>query len=440
MRLVPLLLASSLLLATPAHAQGAAPAQRPEVTAAAKALQSKVVAWRRDVHQNPELGNRETHTAAKIAAHLRSLGLEVKTGIAHTGVTAVLKGGKPGPRIALRADMDALPVTERVDVPFASKATSEFRGEKVGVMHACGHDAHVGILMGVAEALVAMREELPGEVLFVFQPAEEGAPEGEEGGASLMLEEGVFEDFKPDAAFGLHVFSSINVGTIGVRQGPLMAASDSFSIKVIGRQTHGSRPWGGVDPIVAAADVIGTAQTIVSRRTDLAKLPAVVTFGAIKGGIRSNIIPDEVEMIGTIRTFDPDMRAKIFADLKNVSEHVAAAHGARVEAQVPDSEGNPVTINNPELTARMLPSLQAAVGTAGVIEPPLQMAAEDFSYFANQVPSMYFFVGSTPKGQDPATAPGNHSPEFFLDEGALDVGFRALMQVALDYLHVGAKG
>ncbi len=440
MKLAPLLFATSLLVALPAHAQDPTPAQRPEVTAAAKALQSKVVAWRRDIHQNPELGNRETRTAAKIAEHLRGLGLEVKTGVAHTGVTAVLKGGKPGPRIALRADIDALPVTERVDVPFASRATTEFRGEKVGVMHACGHDAHVGILMGVAEALVAMREELPGEVLFVFQPAEEGPPQGEEGGASLMLEEGVFRDFKPDAAFGLHVFSSINAGIIGVRQGPLMAASDSFSIKVIGRQTHGSRPWGGVDPIVAAADIIGTAQTIVSRRTDLASLPAVVTFGAIKGGIRSNIIPDQVEMIGTIRTFDPAMRAKIFADLKNVSEHVAAAHGARVEAQVPDSEGNPVTVNDPALTARMLPSLQAAVGVAGVIEPPRQMGAEDFSYFANQVPSMYFFVGSTPKGQDAATAPGNHSPEFFLDEGALDVGFRALMQVALDYLHGGAEG
>lgn len=435
MKLVPLLLASSLLLALPAHAQGAAPAQRPEVTAAANALQSKVVTWRRDFHQHPELGNRETRTAAKVAEHLRSLGLEVKTGVAHTGVVAVLKGGKPGPRIALRADMDALPVTERTDVPFASKATSEFRGEKVGVMHACGHDAHVGILMGVAEALVAMKADLPGEVLFVFQPAEEGPPDGEDGGASMMLAEGIFREFKPDAAFGLHVFSTLPVGSIGVREGPLMAASDRFNIKVIGRQTHGSRPWGGVDPIVAAADLIGTAQTIVSRRTDIAKLPAVVTFGAIKGGIRYNIIPDQVELVGTIRTFDPAMREKIFADLKNVSEHVAAAHGATVMAQVPDTDGNPVTVNNPELTARLLPSLQATVGVDKVIETPLQMGAEDFSYYANTVPSMFFFVGATPAGTDPVTAPSNHSPEFFLDEGALDIGFRALMQVALDYLH-----
>jgi len=302
-------------------------------------------------------------------------------------------------------------------------------------MHACGHDAHTGILMGVAEALVAMKADLPGEVLFVFQPAEEGPPDGEDGGASMMLEEGIFREFKPDAAFGLHVFSTLPVGSIGVREGPLMAASDRFNIKVIGRQTHGSRPWGGIDPIVAAADLIGSAQTIVSRRTDIAKLPAVVTFGAIKGGIRYNIIPDEVELVGTIRTFDPAMREKIFADLKNVSEHVAAAHGATVQAQVPDTEGNPVTVNNPELTARLLPSLQAAVGADKVIETPLQMGAEDFSYYANTVPSMFFFVGATPVGKDPATAPSNHSPEFFLDEAALDVGFRALMQVALDYLH-----
>jgi len=304
-------------------------------------------------------------------------------------------------------------------------------------MHACGHDAHTGILMGVAEALVAMQADLPGEVMLIFQPSEEGAPTGEEGGAALMLKEGLFKDFKPEAVFGLHVFSSVPAGQIGVRQGPLMAASDRFAIKVIGRQTHGSRPWGGIDPIVAAADLIGSAQTIVSRRTDIAKLPAVVTFGAIKGGIRYNIIPDDVELVGTIRTFDEGMRQKIFADLKNVSEHVAAAHGAKVVAEVPDQPGNPATINNPELTARMLPSLQAAAGKENVIEPPLQMGAEDFSFYALEVPSMFFFVGSTAKGIDPATAPSNHSPQFMLDESSLDLGFRSLMQVALDYLHGG---
>ena len=424
--------AMSLSLAVPALAD---PAQRPEVAAAAQKLQQQVVDWRRDFHRHPELSNREERTARVVADELRRMGLEPKTGIAHHGVVAIIKGGRPGPRIALRADMDALPVTERTGLPFASKATAQFRGETVGVMHACGHDAHTGILLGVAQALVDMRATLPGEVMLVFQPAEEGPPVGEEGGASLMLAQGLFDGFKPEAVFGLHVFSSVKAGQIAVRGGPLMAASDRFSIRVTGRQTHGSAPWGGIDPIVAAADLVGTAQTIVSRRTDLAKLPAVVTFGAIKGGIRYNIIPDDVEMVGTIRTFDEDMRQKIFADLRNVSEHVAAAHGARVEAQVPDSEGNPPTVNDPALTAKMLPSLQAVVGAGNVFEPPLQMGAEDFSLYGQKAPALFFFVGATGAGIDPATAPGNHSPEFLLDEKALDVGFRALLQVSLDFLH-----
>jgi len=429
-RLLPLVVALGLVL--PAHAQEA---QRAEVADAAQRLQGQVVEWRRDIHQHPELGNRETRTAQLVADHLRKLGLEPRTGIATTGVIAVLKGGRPGPRIALRADMDALPVTERVDVPFASKATATFRGETVGVMHACGHDAHVAILMGVAEALVAMKDELPGEVLFIFQPAEEGAPEGEVGGAEEMLAQGVFKDFRPDAVFGLHVGSSLNVGQVAVRPGPLMAASDEFSVTVKGRQTHGSRPWNGVDPIVAAADLVSTAQTIVSRRTDITRLPAVVTFGAVKGGIRHNIIPDQVELIGTIRTFDTGMREAIFADLRNVSQHVAAAHGATVDARIPLDHNYPVTANDPALAARMVPSLEKAVGAGNVIDPGLITGAEDFSFFAREVPGLYFFVGVTPKGQDPATAASNHSPDFYLDEGALDVGFRAMLQVALDYLH-----
>jgi len=424
--------ALALVLAAPAHADTA---QRPEVAAAAKQLQQQVVDWRRDFHQHPELSNREERTAKVVADELRRMGLEPQTGIAHHGVVAIIKGGKPGPKIALRADMDALPVAERTGLPFASKATAQFRGETVGVMHACGHDAHTGILLGVAKALVGMRDTLPGEVMLIFQPAEEGPPADEEGGASMMLAQGLFKDFKPDAVFGLHVFSTVPAGQIAVRGGPLMAASDRFSIKVIGRQTHGSRPWGGVDPIVAASDLVGTAQTIVSRRTDLAKLPAVVTFGAIKGGIRYNIIPDDVEMIGTIRTFDEGMREKIFADLRNVSEHVAAAHGAKVDAKIPDSEGNPPTINDPALTAKMLPSLQAVVGADNVFEPPLQMGSEDFSLYGQKAPALFFFVGATAPGIDPATAPGNHSPEFLLDETSLDVGFRALLQVSLDYLH-----
>lgn len=410
-----------------------------EVDALASPIDAQVVAWRRDIHQHPELGNRETRTAKLVAEHLRKLGLQPKTGIAHTGVTALLKGGKPGPRIALRADMDALPVTERNALPFASKATTTYRGEQVGVMHACGHDAHTAMLMGVAQALVSMRDDLPGEVLFVFQPAEEGPPEGEDGGAALMLKQGVFRDFKPDAVFGLHVFSSLNAGQIGVRAGPTMAASDRFEITIKGRQTHGSRPWGGVDPIVAAAQIIGNAQTIVSRQMDISKQPVVVTFGAIKGGVRHNIIPDQVQTIGTIRTFDEGMRQDVFARLKNVSEHVAAAHGATVEARIPlDAEGNPVTANDPALTARMHPSLEKVAGAANVIEMPLVMGAEDFSYYAREVPGLFFFVGATPKGQDASKAPSNHSPEFFLDESSLGLGTRAMLQVALDYLHGGA--
>jgi amidohydrolase len=425
-----------LLLATALASALPAAAQTPEVEPLAAAVDGKVQAWRRDIHQHPELGNREVRTAALVAEHLRAIGLEdVRTGIATTGVTAVLRGGKPGPRIALRADMDALPVTERSDLPFASKATAEFRGQTVGVMHACGHDAHTSILMGVAEALASMREELPGEVLFIFQPAEEGPPDGEEGGAEEMLAQGIFERFRPEAVFGLHVFSTLNAGQVGFRSGPLMAASDRFNIVVKGRQTHGSRPWGGIDPIVAAADIVGTAQSIVSRRQNISKLPVVVSFGAINGGIRYNIIPDEVELIGTIRTFDEDMRQAVFADLRNVAESVAHAHGATAIAQVPDTKGNPVTVNHPALTARSVPSLEKVVGRDNVVEMDLVMGAEDFSFYAREVPGFFFFVGATPPGQDPVTAPSNHSPEFFLDEQALQVGTRAMLQVALDYLH-----
>ena len=366
-----------------------------QVEALAARVDGKVQAWRRDIHQHPELGNREVRTAQLVAEHLRALGFEeVRTGIATTGVTAVLRGGKPGPRIALRADMDALPVTERSGLPFASKVTSTFRGEPVGVMHACGHDAHVGILMGVAEALASIRAELPGEILFVFQPAEEDPPDGEEGGAEEMLAQGIFKGFKPQAVFGLHVFSTLNAGQLGWRSGPAMAASDRFNIVVQGRQTHGSRPWGGVDPIVASADLIGTAQTIVSRRQDISRLPVVLSFGAIKGGIRYNIIPDSVELVGTIRTFDEGMRQGVFADLRNVAESVAKAHGATAVVKVPDTTGNPVTANDPALTARVVPSLRKAVGDANVVEMGLIMGAEDFSFYAREVPG--FFFGSSP--------------------------------------------
>jgi amidohydrolase len=306
-------------------------------------------------------------------------------------------------------------------------------------MHACGHDAHTAILMGVAEAMVKNKAHIAGEVLFIFQPAEEGPPDGETGGASQMLAEGIFKSFKPEAVFGLHVFSTGNAGTLAYRSGPLMAASDRFNIVVQGRQTHGARPWGGVDPIVAASEIVTSAQSIVSRRQDITKQPVVVSFGSIKGGIRYNIIPDSVELTGTIRTFDDGMRQQVFKDLSNVAEHVAAAHGATVVAKVPDSVGNPVTYNNPALTERAVRSLIKVAGAENVKEAPLVTGAEDFAYYANEVPGFFFFVGATPKGVDASRAPSNHSPQFFLDESALPLGTRALLQISMDYLN-GASG
>jgi amidohydrolase len=416
-------------------------AQASAIEALAAPLDAKVQTWRRDIHQNPELSNREVRTAALVAEHLRALGLEeIRTGLAHHGVTAVLRGAKPGPRIALRADMDALPVTEQVDLPFASKITTEFRGETVGVMHACGHDAHTAILMGVAEALAAQRERLAGEILFVFQPAEEGAPAGEQGGASLMLREGLFKDFRPEAMFGLHVWSALHVGEIGYRSGPFMAASDSFAITVKGRQTHGSRPWGGIDPIAISALLVASAQQIVSREMDISRLPVVLSFGAIKGGIRFNIIPDQVELIGTIRSFDAAMREDVLARLRRIAEHTAAAHGATVALSVPDPDGNPVTVNDPALTARMLSSLHKVVGAERVREISLVMGAEDFSYYALEVPALFFFVGATPRSTPLAEAPSNHSPHFFLDEKALRIGLRGLLQLVADYGLLPGRG
>jgi len=428
-----LLLIPCLLLAATATAQDSSA----QAAALSTSVTGKVVAWRRDIHQHPELSNRETRTSKLVADHLRSLGLEVRTGIAHNGVVAIIKGGKPGPRIALRADMDALPVTEQVDLPFASKVTTSYNGETVGVMHACGHDAHTSILMGVAEALVSMRKDLPGEVMLVFQPAEEGAPEGETGGANQMLAEGLFAEFKPEAVFGLHVHSTVNVGQIGYRSGAFMAAADSFKIVVKGKQTHGARPWLGIDPIVAAADIVTAAQTIVSRRMNLTVQPIVLSFGMIKGGIRSNIIPGQVEMIGTIRSFDPAMREQAFTELRRVATNIAEAHGATAEVVVPSEVSYPVLVNNPALLAKILPSLEQAVGVANVKQIPLSTGGEDFAFYAQEVPGVFFYVGATPAGVDPVTAPANHSPKFFVDEGALAVGTRALLQVSLDYLNGG---
>ena len=395
-------------------------------------VESKVIAWRRDLHQHPELSNREFRTSKVIEKHLKSLGLEVQTGIAHTGVVAILTGGKPGPLIGLRADMDALPVTEVVDLPFASKVTDTYRNQTVGVMHACGHDTHVAMLMGVAENLVKVKDSLAGDVMFIFQPAEEGAPEGEQGGAELMLKQGLFAKRKPEQVFGMHVTSSMPTGMIGLRSGPAMASEDSFTIKVTGKQTHGSRPWSGVDPIVASAQIINSVQTIISRQVDITKAPAVVSFGAINGGIRSNIIPDEVELIGTIRTFDQDMRADIKVKLAQVAANAAKTVGATAVTVI--QPGYPVTVNNPELVSKMRPVIASVVGDNMLIEPGLITGAEDFSYYALETPGMFFFLGVTPADQDINNVASNHSPAFYVDESALKVGVQTMTQIALTAL------
>ena len=421
--------ALALACATTLFASGSAFAQDPIRISAE--LEQQVIEWRRDLHQNPELSNREFRTSKVVAEHLRELGIEVQTEVAHTGVVGILKGGKPGPVIALRADMDALPVTEQTDVPFKSTATAEYRGEEVGVMHACGHDLHVAMLMGAAEQLAAMQDDIEGTVMFIFQPAEEGAPKGEEGGAELMLEEGLFAELKPDAVFGIHVWSAGTTGHIGYRSGPLMASSDRFEINVKGRQTHGSRPWGGVDPIVTAAQIIQNTQNIVSRQIDITKAPAVVSFGIVEGGVRNNIIPDDVYLEGTIRNFSMENRAQIFEKLKTTAEHTALSSGA--EAHVHIDEGYPVTVNDPGLTEKMLPTMERVAGKDKVKVNALVTGAEDFSFYALEVPGLFVFLGITPEGQDPATAPSNHSPFFYADEAALKTGTELYVNWVFDY-------
>jgi amidohydrolase len=404
----------------------------PSAQSLADDVQAQVVQWRRHFHQHPELSNREFNTAKTLAAELTKMGLEVKTGIAHNGVVGYLKGAKPGPTVALRADIDALPVVEQTDLPFASKAKGTFRGKEVGVMHACGHDTHMAILLGVAKSLSQIKAQLTGNVLFIFQPAEEGAPKGEEGGAELMLKEGLFDTYKPDVAFGLHSWSALNAGQIGYRSGPAMASADQFEIIIKGRQTHGSRPWGGVDPIVVAAQTVMAVQTIASRQVNVTKAPSIISFGVIEGGIRNNIIPDSVKLIGTIRNFDMGIRDQIHKKLKITATHVAKAAGA--EALVNIDLGYPVTVNNPKLVKATLPSLTAVVGEQNMVEMDLVTGAEDFSYFASEVPGFFYFLGSTEKGIDAKTAPSNHSPLFRVDESSLKVGVQSLLQATLDYM------
>ncbi|WP_167611374.1 amidohydrolase [Maribellus sediminis] len=400
---------------------------------ASSTIEEKVIDWRRDFHEHPELSNREFRTAEKVAEHLRSLGMEVTEGIAITGVKAVLKGGKPGPVVALRADMDALPVVERTDVPFASKVVTEYNGEHTGVMHACGHDAHTAMLMGVAEILAGMKDDLKGTVVFIFQPAEEGAPKGEEGGAELMIKEGVLENPKVEVIFGQHMRSNLEAGKIVYKPGPMMAGVSDFKIEVLGKGSHGSQPWSSVDPIATAAQIVNSIQTIVSRNINLTMNPAVVTVGAIKGGNRSNIIPETVEMLGTIRVFSDSDQQIIHQRLTEIAENVAEANGAKAIVHVPYSAKYPVTFNNEALTAQMLPTLERSAGKENVMEIKAITGAEDFSFFAQKVPGLYFFIGGMPKGQDPATAAPHHTADFYLDESSFVTGVNAMVNLVLDY-------
>ena len=429
------LLASSLWPAS-SHAQSGAPALEQEIRQRAAEIENKLIAWRRDIHENPELGEQETRTAGIVADHLKKLGLEVKTGVAKTGVVAILKGGKPGPVVALRADMDALPVKEPEGLPFASKAKGKYLGREVEVMHACGHDAHVAILMATAEVLTAMKDKLPGTVKFLFQPAEEGpslraAFSGGSWGAKQMLKEGVFQDPKPDAVFGLHVTSGLPSGRIGYRAGAAMASADELRIKVTGRQGHAGYPWRTVDPVTTAAQIVLGAQTIVSRRTDLMEAPTVVSISTINGGSRFNIVPDSVEMTGTIRTYDAQVRAGVHRDLRQVAENIAASANAKAEVEI--IELYDPLVNHEKMTARMAPVLMRASDNDAVTTNATG-AAEDFSFFLNEVPGLFFNVGVVPRDKDLATAAPNHSPNFFVDEKALVTGVRALAMVTVNYL------
>ena len=389
----------------------------------------KVIEWRHDIHQNPELSNREFRTAKKVEAHLRSLGIKVETKIAYTGVVGLIEGGLPGPTIALRADMDGLPVIEKTGLSFASKKMTEYLGQSVGVMHACGHDAHVAILLGVAEFLAKNKDQLKGNVMLIFQPAEEGPPEGENGGAKMMLEEGIFETYDPEVIFGLHVGNGPH-GYIGISSGPAMAAAGTYRIKIKGVQAHGSRPWDSIDPIMASAELIQNLNTIVSRRINIVNNPAVISVGIIRSGTRGNIIPEDSEIQGTIRTFDPKLREEIYDEIKQIAEGVALGTGTEISVEFDVGGFYPVTFNNTDLVERLTPSLKQATNNK-VYEMTPSTGAEDFSFFSNAIPGMYFWLGVNAPGV--MEAPGNHSPYFVVDDGALDEGLKALVYLVEDY-------
>lgn len=405
---------------------------RPEIDKKAASIEAKVIEWRRDIHQNPELGNSEFRTAKKVADHLRALGIEVQEGVAVTGVIGILKGGKPGPTVALRADMDALPVTERADLPFKSTVTTIYNGQETGVMHACGHDTHVAILMGVAEVLAEMKNELQGTVKFLFQPAEEGIyQEGVTSwGAKQMVEEGVMKDV--DAVFGLHIGSQMEVGKIGYRSGPALAGVDNLEITVHGTQAHGASPWSGVDPIVTSAQIINGLQTIISRNVNITAAPAIVTVGAIHGGIRHNIIPEKVEMIGTIRTFGDEQQNLVHKRITEIATNIALSAGGKADVNI--TKLYPATVNDPVLTKQMESTILAAAGAGNVIINPLITGAEDFSFFQREKPGLFISLGGMKKGGDPTKTPSHHTPDFYIDEGGFVLGMRVMSYFVVDYM------
>ncbi|MEO6453764.1 MAG: amidohydrolase [Ginsengibacter sp.] len=424
-------------LSVPAISQNIA--LRNQANSAADKIEQKMIAWRRDIHEHPELGNQEIRTAALIAKHLQSLGIEVKTGVAHTGVVGILKGGKPGPVVALRADMDALPVIERTPVPFASKVKVQYNGKEAGVMHACGHDTHVAILMSVAEILSGMKKDLKGTVKFIFQPAEEGAPPGEEGGAEMMVKEGVLENPAVDVIFGLHINSQTEVGKITYRPGGFYAGVNDLKIIVKGRSAHGAYPWSSIDPIVTSAQIINNLQTIISRNLDITENAGIVTIGAINGGNRTNIIPEQVEMLGTIRALNMEDEKMLVERVRQVATKTAESAGATVEVMIPYSSHYPVTFNDSSLTAKMLPSLQQTAGKENVLLKPARMGAEDFSFYQQKIPGLFFNLGGMPKGEDPKKAPSHHTPDFFIDESGLKTGVQALANLVIDYMEMDQK-
>lgn len=402
-----------------------------EINLATEKVMPKVIEWRRHLHQFPELSNREFKTSKYIEAHLRSLGLEVRTGIAKTGVVAILKGALPGPVIGLRADIDGLPVKERVDVPFASKETGEYNGQTVSVMHACGHDTHIAMLLGTAEVLSGMKDKIKGTIVFIFQPAEEGAPAGEEGGAALMVKEGILDNPKVDAVFGIHMNAQTEIGTIKYKSGSFMASSDWFSIRIKGKQTHGAYPWLGIDTITTAAQIVGGLQLIVSRQSELTKSPVVITIGKINAGVRENIIPEELTMAGTIRTLDSAIQKDVHERIKLTATKIAESVGATAEVSIETK--TLVTYNTPDLVKKMLPSLEKSAGAGNVLETEWVTGAEDFSFYGAKVPTFFFFVGGMPKGKNPKDTAAHHTPDFFIDDSRLDVGVKAFCNIVFDY-------